>query len=85
VKVQEVFCPRRGWYWLAQGDGYNPNHSIIAEGDTREEAVKAWTEMFSRQYEEGQRADARSIMHLEKNSEDYRMLAAEYRNYKGIH
>ena len=67
--------------WLASGVG-ECNRPILAEGGTRREAMHGYTELFARQYEEAQRQTALSL-HMEKNHEDYRMLAAEYRSYKG--
>ena len=70
-----------GDYWSCQGDG--PLRPIAVEGSTRKEASDAWAHVFGRQYEEEQRATHRSMAHMEKNREDYRMLAAEARSYKG--
>ena len=56
MNVQETWCPRRGWYWLAQGDG--PLRYIICEGETRALARMYWTENFSRQYAEAEAMSA---------------------------
>lgn len=50
--VEQVYCHRTGWHWLAQGDGYD--YPIAAEGKTREEAVEGWASLFGQQYAKAQ-------------------------------
>ena len=60
MKAEKVFCMRQGWHWIAQGPG--ELRPIIAEGDTRKEAVEGYTKLYSDQYAEAQCKTYYSLM-----------------------
>ena len=67
--------------WVISGEGHM--RPIVVEGETLAIAKQNWVTEFGKQYEEMEQHTARAVQHLEKNSEDYRRLAAEMRGYKG--